>query len=162
AAFLLLGGVERLALLFGRQFLRVRPPLGELGGNLAAAGAQQQEVVRRAEALVLQQPGGAGAAAVLEAGLHREDFLHRDREALRDRDAELLLRDDLMRRLVQRHDRRQTLGLQLLRALPDRRPQEHGEQEHRRDRLVLADALVGVAKTLPDELERRLPVRSLE
>src|SRR5690606_33038659 len=127
-----------------------------------ASRAQHEEVVGRAEALVLEQLGRPGTLTVREAGLHRDHFLHRAAEALRQRRIPLLLADRAVCGLGQREHRAEALALELRREPLDDGPQKDGIEERGRDRLVLAHALVRVRQTEPYELERGLALRSLK
>jgi hypothetical protein len=140
--------VQALGQLLGRLGLGLAPEgdvLGDLGG---AAGAQFQEIERGPEARMREQAEHALAHALVEARLQQPDLLHRQGKPPRQRDALGLVKGDAVGRALLGHQRVGAGFLHHRQLAAVGRPQQGREQEGRRHRLVLGDALVGVAKGL--------------
>src|SRR6185503_2685233 len=152
--------VEHLALLFGRQALQIGPPVDRCLLHFAAARAQHEEVVGRSKAFVLQQTRRARAMLLPETPLHVQQLFHRRAEAARERC--LLRGDDALARLEHRLAVVPALALQTARERLNRKPEKQGVQEHRRNRLVLANALIGIREPAPDEVDDLVAIRSLQ
>ena len=128
--------------------------------HFAAARPQHEEVVCGAESFVLQQPRSARAVALTESPLHVQELLHRRAEAARKR--RLLRRDDALARLEHRLAVVPALAFELASERLDREPQEQRVQEHRRDGLVFANALVGVREPAADEVDDLVAIGRFE
>ena len=103
----------------GDMLLQSRPPVRQFRIDFAGLGAQQQEIVGSAKSRMLEQAQCAAARATLEARLQHDQFAHRHRKALRQRDATHLATDHLVAR------REQVLRILRQRARPSR-PQRAG------------------------------------
>ena len=145
-----------------RDFLHLRPPVGELARRQAHVGAQQQQVEAGAEARLLQHAQCATAARLLEPRLGREHFAHAERETLRNRDAPLRP----ARRAIHRIDNGADVVPLLLRLLLDdlgERPiEQQREQERGRHRFAGRHALVGVDQALAHQPRHRAIRMTLE
>src|SRR5258706_625767 len=133
------------------RFLEALPPARDLLRRVRAGRAQREEVVRGAEARVLQHAVGTLAAALEEPRLHEPELLHGRVEAPRDREGLALRVQRLVHRRVQRRNRGLPLRLELAQVLLDLAPQERGEEERGRHRLVAGPARVGPAARRPGQ-----------
>src|SRR5581483_11029730 len=135
------GKQHRLARFRVRRLERAPPDL-DLGGHLAARGAQGEEVVRHAKARRLEQAVGTLPPALVEARLHHPHLAHRRGQLARDRELLALDIEHLVHRVLQGGDR--ALAAPLAR-LPRRKhlvPEERGEEKRGRYRALGAHALV--------------------
>ena len=127
------------------------PPLRERGIDFAALRTQQQEVVAGAKPRLFEQAERSASDAFVEARLQGPDFLHVGHEAALDREVFGLGREHIVGRREQGRQGRHAAAFALLPEPAHLRPEQRGEQETRRGRLVGADARVGAGQGRGDE-----------
>lgn len=126
----------------GRGLLQVGPPLGQFRIGFAGLGAQQQEIVRRTEPRMFEQTQRTATRTSFEPCLQHDQFAHRQRESLRQRDSLQLPSDHLVAGVEQSLRIVRQRSVRRVQRAQDGGPQQHGEEERRRHRFIVMHAIV--------------------